>query len=158
MSRQVNLLIGGTLLILQLLLPALAPQLHQLAGCADDCCDAARPHAGVPGMADGCGVPAHRVRCGSGCAGHSSCRTDHTTDTQCPWHRGDGGISESRSPHPHECWSCAICQVLLAPRCAVVLLSLGECVAQVRLFVCPPIAATPAEPVYALPARAPPEA
>ncbi len=154
MSRQVNLLIGGTLLFLQLLLPAFAPQLHQLIGCVDHCCGSGHSHAESSAISGVSCAGAARVNCGFGSAVHSAARAG----SKCPWHKHEGDTGESRTPRPHECVSCAICQVLLAPRCAVAIFSFSEFVGQVRLVVCPTIAAAPAEPVYALPARAPPVA
>lgn len=154
MSRQVNLLIGGTLLFLQLMLPAFAPQLHQLTGCAEHSCGSGHSHLAGSGTAGDVGVAVSRKHCGSVPADHSAAHVG----SRCPWHKQEADTGESRAPEPHECVSCAICQVLLAPRCAAAIVSLGEFVAQVRFAVCRTIAAAPAEPEYTLPARAPPVA
>lgn len=154
MFRQVNLLISGVLLLLQLLLPVFAPQLHLLTGCDDNCCVAGHVHAGASGSAE--------VLCGAGACrkNHSGC-PDHFSpakDADCPWHTPAGKTGESGVPWSHDCTSCAICQVLFAPRCIVAVVSVDEFVDQVRLVVCPTIVAVSAEAVYSLPVRAPPVA
>lgn len=140
MYRQVNLLVAASLLLLQLLLPVFAPQLHQLMECDANCCAVALV-SDVAADAAVAQSPTAHLHCGSA----------------CPWH-DEGEGRDTGTPRPHNCDSCAVCQVLLAPRCAVVVFSLEVYAEQSLLAILPTVAVVPVTPTYLRPARAPPVA